>query len=144
MAFVGEPFTRADHNSLVRAHLASKIDHGLSDIGVATDSVSAGPEKQIARRQCIQFKSVVALCKHGLKVSSFAHPNVLLAGITRHVFDAALREDVINETGAIHSAVDWVGRSVFVPKILRRQVETKINHFLNFRRVVLRIRDLGH
>src|SRR5215469_9779667 len=67
-----------------------------------------------------------------MKISRFAHPDILLTGIARHVQEAVLLKDVINETGAIHAAAFWIGRAIGVTEILFCQREAGVEDLANF------------
>jgi hypothetical protein len=117
---IGASVARANHHPLIRRLFATKVNHRVSDIRVAADAVRGRPKKQVTRFERIEFEGVVVMREHGLEISGFAHPNVLLACITWDFFDAGLREHVINETRAIHPTIGRVGRAIFVTEILRR------------------------
>jgi len=61
-----------------------------------------------------------------VEISRLAHPDILLAGITRDIAKSVLLKDVVKETGAIHSAVFRIGRAVAVAEIFFRQRETGV------------------
>src|SRR5206468_634619 len=70
-----------------------------------------------------------------IKISGFTHPDVLLAGIARHVGEAVLLKDIINETGTIHAAVRWIGRTIGVTQILFCQREPGVQDLPYFCRI---------
>src|SRR5438128_2512157 len=106
--------------AIVLAFLAPEINHGVCDRRVTIDAVGAAPKKQIARLERVEFKSVIAVSKDGLEVSGFADPGILFTRVARNIGHAALRENVINETRAIHSSISRIGRAIFVVQILTR------------------------
>jgi hypothetical protein len=105
---------------MVRRFFTAKIDHRVRDGWIAMDAVGAAPKEQITGLERIQFERVVAVTEHGLEVSGFAYPNILLAGIAGHVGHAALRECVIYKPRTLHAAVGRIGRAIFVAEILSR------------------------
>ena len=101
----------------------------------------ASPKKQVARLERIELETVVALREHSFEGSGFAHPDILLTRIARHVFDSAPREHMINKTRGIHSTACRISGVDFVAEILRRQVKTQVDYFLDFRRITFGTRD---
>ncbi len=77
-----------------------------------------------------------------LKLAGPADPGILLARVPRHIADAILLEDKINETGAIHAAGVGIGRSVFVIEIARGQFERADEKLLHFGRIIVEALDL--
>ena len=120
LPFVTATVARADHNAMIGCLFATEINHGVSDGRVTIDKISPGPKEEIARFERVELEAVVTMREHGLEIAGLAHPDVLLARIARHIFDSALGQNVMNETGAIHPAVRRIGRAVFVAEILRR------------------------
>ena len=88
MAFVGAAIARADHDAMIGRFFATEINHRVCNVGIAIDRISAAPKKKIARFEVIELKGVVAVSEHSLEIARFAHPNVLLARIARHVADS--------------------------------------------------------
>lgn len=109
LAFVGPPIARAHHDALVRPFFATEINHGVRDRRIALDAVGAGPEEKIAGNQFFEFECVFLTAIHRFERSRLAQPNVLLTRIPRHVANAVLRQDVKDETGAIHPAGQRIG-----------------------------------
>ena len=67
--------------------------------------------------------------ENGAKVARFAYPDILPARVSRHVFDAVLAQDVVNEAGTIHPAIRRIGRSIAVIEIAFRQLERVTKEF---------------
>ena len=108
----------------------------MRDRRVAFDGVSAGPKKQVARLECIEFKGIRIAAENRLEFSRLAQPDILLAGIARHIIKAVLLEHIINEPGTIHPAVAWIRRTVRVTKIAFGQVERAFDEFTEFGRII--------
>ena len=70
-----------------------------------------------------------------IEISRFAHPDILLTRITRHIGESVLAKKIINETGAIHAAVCGISGAVCVTEILRCQIETGLDDLAHFSRV---------
>ena len=70
-----------------------------------------------------------------IEISRFAHPHILLARIAGHISKSVLAKKIINETGAIHSAVCGISGAVCVTEILRCQIETGLDDLAHFSRV---------
>ena len=51
-------------------------------------------------------------------MSGFPHPNILLAGIARHIWKTILLKHVIDKAGAIHSAIFRICGAIGVTEIL--------------------------
>lgn len=85
---------------------------------IAIDIVGATPEKQIARLERVEFERIRMTAQDCIEISRLAHPDILLAGIPRHIGKSVLSQNVINEAGAIHTAVCRIGGTVCVTEIL--------------------------
>jgi hypothetical protein len=72
-----------------------------------------------------------------IEISGLAHPDVLLAGITRHIFESVLAEKIINETGAIHPAIRGICGAVAITQILFCQLQACINDLAHFLRIIV-------
>src|SRR5436305_1747388 len=59
----------------------------MRDRGVAIDVVSATPKEQIAWLKRIELERIFVAAQNGIEISSFAHPDVLLARIARNIFE---------------------------------------------------------
>ena len=55
-----------------------------------------------------------------VKISRLPHPNVLLAGVSRHIGKSILAEDIIDEAGAIHAPIRRISGAIGVIEILLR------------------------
>jgi hypothetical protein len=128
---------------LVRPFLAAEIKHGVRDRRIALDAVGARPKKKIAWDQLVELEGVVVSAVDRLEGSGFAQPDILLARIARHVPDTVLREDVEDKAGAIHPPARWIGRTVFVLEIARRQLERHVGYVPDVLRIIFVAGDLG-
>src|SRR5438094_9880561 len=72
-----------------------------------------------------------------VEISRFAHPDVLLARIARHIFEPVLREKIINEPRAIHAAICGIGRAIRITEILLCQSEAGVENLAHFRWVTV-------
>src|SRR6266567_1046594 len=113
----------------------------MRDRWVPIDIVGAAPEEEIARLERIELKRIRMPAKDGIEISRLAHPNVLLAGVARHIGKSVLLENVINKTGAIHAAICGISGAVRVTKILFCQLEPSIDDLAHFRRISVIARD---
>ena len=109
LTLISSAVARTHHHAGTGLLLASKIDHGVRDRWIALNRVSTAPEKQVARFQIIEFEGIILLAYHWLEFPSSSHPDILFAGIARHAIHAVLLEHEIDEAGAIHPAVIWIG-----------------------------------
>ena len=66
----------------------------------------------------------------------------MFARVPRHIADAVLFEDEINETRAIHPAAAGIGRAVFVIEIARGQLEGGGEKPLHLRGIIVEALDL--
>jgi len=90
----------------------------VRDWRIAIDVVSAAPEEQVTRPKRVELECILVATQNRVEISRFAHPDILLAGIARHVGKAVLPKEVINKSGAIHPAACWIGRAIRVTEIL--------------------------
>ena len=90
----------------------------MRDRWVAINIISAAPEEQVAWLESVEFKRVFLPAQDRVEISRFAHPDILLARIARHIFEPVFAQKIINEAGAIDSAVCWVGGAVCITEIL--------------------------
>ena len=123
------------HDALPRSLFAAKINHRMRDRRIALDAVRPGPEKEIARDKFLELEGVLLPAVHRPEASCFAQPDILLAGIARHIGNAILRQHVNNETGAIHPTVRGIGRAILVIQIPRRQLKRRIDNLAHFWRI---------
>ena len=63
---------------------------------------------QIARNEFVQLERILTTTVDRLESSRLADPDILLARIARDITHAILRQDVENESGAIHSPVSRI------------------------------------
>src|SRR6266404_399453 len=77
-----------------------------------------------------------------LKISRFAHPDVLLTGVSRHIGKSILAEDIIDEAGAIHAPIRWVCRAIGVIEILLCQLEAGLDDLPHFCRITVILSNL--
>ena len=113
----------AHHLPLAGFLFPAEINHRVSDRRVAIDRVGASPKEQIARLQIFQLEGVVFSTENGLEFSGASQPDVLLTGIARDIGHAVLPQHEINESGAIHSTVCRIVRTVFVSEITSGELE---------------------
>src|SRR5205814_10684644 len=90
----------------------------MRDRGVAIDVVSATPKEQIAWLKRIELERIFVAAQNGIEISSFAHPDVLLARIARNIFEPVFGQKKVNKARAIHAAVGRIGRAVWLTQIL--------------------------
>ena len=109
--------------AFVRPFSRLEVNHRVGDRRVALNAVGPRPEKKIAWHEFIEFESILVAAVNRSEISRFAQPDILLARIARHVFNSVLRQHVIDEAGAIHSAIRRIGRAVFVIEISRCELE---------------------
>jgi hypothetical protein len=109
----------------------------MCDGRIAVDTVGAAPEEQIARLERIEFKRILVTAQDRSEVSRLTHPDILLAGIARHVGKSVLTEHVVNETRAIHSAVFGIGRAITVAEILFCQLEPSLDDLAHPWRIIV-------
>src|SRR5439155_13854406 len=76
-----------------------------------------------------------------IKISRFAHPDILLARIARYVGKSIFLQNIVNETGAIHSAICRISGAVSVTEILPCQLEPGLDDLLHFWRISFIARD---
>src|SRR5207245_146502 len=69
---------RAHHDASSRLSFAAEINHGVRDRRIALDRISSGPEKQVARRQILQFEGIVLLTEARLDTSCTSQPKVMM------------------------------------------------------------------
>ena len=81
------------------------------------------------------------MTEHRLESSGAPQPNVLLTGISWHVFQAVLLKHEINKTGTIHPAGGRVGGAVFVIEIARSQFEGADEKLLYVCRIIFEAFD---
>ena len=72
-----------------------------------------------------------------VKIPRLPHPNVLLAGVSWHIGKSILAKDIIDEAGAIHSPIRWIGRAIRVIEILLRQIQTVLNDLPHLWRITV-------
>jgi len=128
---------------MVRPLFPAEVNHRVRNRGVALDVVSAGPEKQVAWLQLIELKRVFMTAVDRPEGPGFPKPDILSAGIARHIAQSILRQDVENEPGAIHPATSRIGRTIFVIEIPGRELERHINDLADGLGVILVTGDLA-
>ena len=96
----------------------------MSDWRVTLDRIRPSPEKKVTRFQIVELERIILATNHGLEGAGAPNPDILSAGIARNIANAVLREHVIDETGAIHSAVGRIGGTVFVVQIAGGELES--------------------
>jgi len=132
LALISAAVARAHHHPRTGFFFPSKVNHRMRDRGIALNCISTGPEEQVARFQIIEFKGIFFLTHHRLESSGPSQPDVLLAGIAWHALHPVLFEDKIDEAGAIHPAVSWIGGAVLVIEIASREFERRSEKLLHF------------
>ena len=113
----------------------------MRDRGIPVDVVGAAPEEQIAGPKRVELEGIFFAAHNCIEISRFANPDILLAGIARHIGEAILLKNVINKSGTIHAAVFGIGRAIAVTEILFRQREPSVDDLAYFRRITLVFRD---
>ena len=136
------PSLAPDHDATTISFFAAKINHAVRDRRIALNAIGAGPEKQVARLQRIEFERVGLAANDSAKISGLPHPDILLAGIARHVVNTVFCQDVINETGTIHAAVSGISRAIFISEILLREFERHVDNLAHGFRIIFVIRQL--
>lgn len=135
-AAITSPVARADHDSMIGPLFAPEINHRVRNRRVALDFVSACPKKQIARFKVRKLEGLFFATNHGLELSRFAQPGILLTRIARHIAHTGICQHVINETRAIHAAAIGIGRTVLVIEAAARELERTIDNLPDFDRIV--------
>ena len=113
-ALINASIACAYHDPISGLLFAAKVDHGMRNWRIALNRISAGPEKQVAGLEILEFKRIVLHAQDRLELAGPTEPNILLARIARNAGDVILLEHIINESRAIHAAIGWIRRAIFV------------------------------
>ena len=141
LALISTAVARSDHYAVARVLLPSHINHDVCDRRIAFNCIGASPEQQIARLEVIELKRVLLLTHHRLEFAGPSQPDVLLAGIAGHIFNAVLFENEIDKARAVHPTVGRIGRAVFVIEIAGRQLQSGKEESLHVGRIAFKCAD---
>lgn len=108
----------------------------MGDRRITVDAVGACPKKKVARNEFVEFERVLMPAVDGLEIPRLAHPDVLLARISRNIANTVLGQHVNNEAGAIHSTAGGIGGAVLVVQVPRRQLQRGVDDLPHEWRIV--------
>src|SRR5262249_21431681 len=87
-----------NHHGFVGRFLSAKVDHHMSNRDIPLGPVRTRPKHEIARLEVVEFERFSASTQHRVKIAVFAYPDILLAGISRHVFVAGIAQYVVDKS----------------------------------------------